>query len=432
MPLDAALTSLAQAFKINLVSANPAARSFQVKLVPPGDSVTDRGLSVTDLETSTQIQQAPIDLTWRSKNVRFANTDISDVTTNGGLPINDLLALNVASVTSGATSPPGVPGLLGGLAGTLPIPIDVTGPVQVPVTLEVEWKIQDSAGHSIENVQWSLPSSSGTGGDILPQPADALGTLTLVFQLVLIEMDNPEALEGLTSGSLPTAAYSASAAIRLSANGVRTGWVNVPPVPLPVPAIPLPAIAIFCQDSNFKSKKLVMVPANSPLDQSSMSTAFSQLKDLLDPLAGTFSFLSLFLSSADLVSSLLNDTGNLTFMKTDQIPNLDDVDIGAHWYGGAAEDEFSSMIVLGVPGREMDCFNDQNFSTSQGEMNVVVGDELIVTIASLHSASPPTDPAGHIDIPYPPGDSRWSGPWPWHGITTFGDEFSSLRFAWKS
>ena len=56
MALDTALTSLGEAFTINLVSSNPAARTFGVQLVSPADGLGRDGLSVTDIETSTQIQ----------------------------------------------------------------------------------------------------------------------------------------------------------------------------------------------------------------------------------------------------------------------------------------------------------------------------------------------------------------------------------------
>jgi hypothetical protein len=49
-----------------------------------------------------------------------------------------------------------------------------------------------------------------------------------------------------------------------------------------------------------------------------------------------------------------------------------------------------------------------------------------VLAGSLHSNSPASDPAGRISVPKAPTGSRF----PFHGITSFGDELSSLRFGW--
>ena len=93
MALESVLTTLAEGFRIALDSSGAADRRFVASLLPPPGSADGKGLSVTDLVTSTQITPAPIDVAWRTKDVRFANTDITDAAILGGLPINELLAL---------------------------------------------------------------------------------------------------------------------------------------------------------------------------------------------------------------------------------------------------------------------------------------------------------------------------------------------------
>lgn len=421
MALDAVLTTLADGFRINLDSSGAAGGLFVASLLPPAGSTDDTGLvTVTDLVTSIQITPAPVDLGWRTKDVRFQNTDITDAAILGGLPINDLLALNVGSVTTGATSPPGVPGLIGALAGTIPLPIEVTAPATFPVTVDVRWRVRDANGQTVAEVSWSLagtPAVSGTGGDIAPPFGRAMDALTLAFDLFFAE---------LVSGALPVVHRGLEASVRLQAAGVTTGWIDLPPVDLAVPAILVPTIALFFQDTNFQSHTLVVVPASSPLDQNTVENAVGTLRDTLAPLQATFSFLGAFLGAADTVANLLN-SGSITFRKADQIANLSDIDIGGGIFD-TAEDELSSVILVGPPHRRVQGFNGRDFGTSEGEIDFTVGIELIVQVANLHSASPASDPPGHVNVPFPPGGSRFL----FHDITTFGDELSSLRFAWES
>ena len=419
MALDSVLTTLADGFRINLDSSGAANRQFVASLLPPPGSTDDGGLvTVTDLVTSIQITPAPVDLGWRTKDVRFQNTDIADTAILGGLPINDLLALNVGSVTTGATSPPGVPGLIGALAGTIPLPIEVTAPTTFPVTVDVRWRVRDARGQVVAEVAWSLagtPPVSGTGGDIAPPLGRAMDALTLVFDPFFAE---------LVGGAPPVVQRRLEAAVRLQAAGVTTGWIDLPPVDLPVPAILVPTIAAFFQDTNFQSHTLVVVPASSPLDQDTVEAAVGTLRDTLAPLAATFSFLGFFLGAADTVAGLLA-SGSITFRKADQIANLSDIDIGGGIFD-TAEDELSSVIVVGPPHRRVEGFNGRDFGTSEGQIDFTVGIELIVEVPNLHSASPPSDPVGHVSVPFPPAGSRFL----FHDITSFGDELSSLRFAW--
>lgn len=265
MALDAALTALAQGFRVNLDSSSAPNRRFVARLVPPADSVDERGLlSVVDLVTTTQIMPASLDLSWRTKDVRFLNTDITDALVTGGLPVSELLSLNIGSVTTGPTSPPGVPGLLGLISGSVPLPIDVTSQTSFPVSIDVRWRVLDDNGATVDAVQWNLggtPPVSGSGGDIAPPLGHALGALTLVFDLLFGE---------LTGASLPMARRRLQAAIRLQAVDVSTGWIELPPGDLQLPVIPVPTVAIFCQNKNFGSNKLVVVPASSPLGESAV------------------------------------------------------------------------------------------------------------------------------------------------------------------
>jgi hypothetical protein len=430
MALEAVLTTLAQGFRVNLDSSGSAARRFVAQLAPPPGS--EKGIQVTDLVTSTQIQNAPVDVLWRTKDVRFLNTDILNTDINGGMPVGALFPLlnpitgataqNAGTVTEGPAAPPGVPGLIGALTGTIPLPIEVTTPTTFPVTVDVRWRIRDENGHVVADVTWSLggmPPVSGTGGDIAPPPGRALDALTLVFNLVFTE---------LTGSVSPTLRRSLVASIRLEASGISTGWIDLPQIDLEVPAIPVPVLAIFGQDPDFRSNKLVVVPASSPLDRNTVATAVDTLRGTLDPLRATFSFLGVFLDSAALIADLLGE-GNVTFRKSDQISNLNDIDLESGWFDDTeAEDELSSLLLLGPPRRSIECFNARGFDTDEGEMVLFAGIELIAKVANLDSASPASEPPGRVAVPVTPAGTRWPF---WSDITTFSDEFSSIRFAWQ-
>src|SRR3984893_9742072 len=111
--LAQALATLAQSFYIQVIPLAGVSSTFEAMLLSPN---LKRGpLKVVDLETVTQLVQSAIDLSWLTKNVRFVDPDITHANVLGGMPINDLLAINVATVTNGAPAPPGVPGLLGAI-----------------------------------------------------------------------------------------------------------------------------------------------------------------------------------------------------------------------------------------------------------------------------------------------------------------------------
>lgn len=112
----------------------------------------------------------------------------------------------------------------------------------------------------------------------------------------------------------------------------------------------------------------------------------------------TFSFLGLFLDSAATVAGALQ-SGNIAFRKADQIGNLNDIDLESGLINDTeAEDELSSMILIGPPRRRIECFNARKFSTSEGQLDLTAGTELIALVADLHSASPADSPPGSAGV----------------------------------
>ena len=422
MALEAALATLAQGFRID--TAGSAGRRAVAKLKPPGEA---RKLEVIDLLTSTQLQNAPIDVLWRTKDVRFADADIANLATLGGMPITDFLnpatgtLLQAAvQVTQGAPSPPGVPGVLGALSGTIPIPIDVTAPTTFPVQADVRWRVRGQQGKSVSDFLWRIAGgASGSGGEIAPPIAQALSELTLDFVIFTDHL----------GVDLPTVRRTLQAALRLEANGVSTGWIDLPAVDLDVVAIPVPTVAMLCQGGQLGSNRLVIVPGSSPfITQQALETVLDALNVKLAEVSGLVSFLGHLVSAITRIKALPTNV-RVGFKNADQIGNLNDIDFASGTLNDdEVEDEVSSMLLLGPPGRRIECFNARNLSTSEGMMVVDVGIEMFTVVENLHSAFPPSDLAGHVAVPKPPTGTRFF----LHDITTFGNEFSSVRFSWKT
>lgn len=410
------LNTLAQSFGV-LTTAGATAREFTLQLIPPAGS--ERGLNVIEEVTRSEIVDAAVDLTWRTKDVRFLTPDITNAVVNGGMPISDLLTLNIGNVTNGPPSPPGVPGLLGLLAGTIPIVNEVTQQVTHTVNVEVRWRVRDESAAIVSDVDWKVGAGGaglqGSGGEINPALGHALEALSLVFPVIFVE---------LTSNPTPIAKRSIVASVRLSAGGVSTGFVDLPPVDVVLPVVPVPTILMLFQHGNFGGISLIVVPASSPLGQAEISGALETLRTAIDPFDDALTVLSFVVGEVSTVQGILA-SAKIVFRKADELKNLNDIDLeGGLVNDTEAEDQLSSLIFFGPPRRQVQCFNARNFSASEGQMNVTIGAELIVEVPNLHSNSPASTPAGKVSVPRAPTGTRGF----FHDITTFGDELSSLRF----
>jgi hypothetical protein len=435
--LAQALATLAQSFSIQVIPTAGVSSTFQAMLLSPN---LKRGpLKVGELETVTQLVQSAIDLSWLTKNVRFVDPDITHANVLGGMPINDLLAVNVATVTNGAPAPPGVPGLLGAIHGTVQIPMDVTQSVSLDVQIAARWTIKDEQGNTVgsEDLSWTVTNPStgnvdqqGTGGGISIAPSLALEILNLAFKVLFVEAVQ---FDGATIPA-PIVKRTLEASIQLTAGPASSGWVDLPAAELSLAVIPIPTILLLFENASFTDPGvgLIMVPANSPLDSTTITAALNALNNALSPLQAALPVLGFILGeiapNATIQTALgLAQNARLTFQKTDGISDLSNIEWKSHWYGDEdAEDNISSIVMIGPPGRQAQCFNGRNFNGSaEGQMNVNVGSELLVEVPNLHSAYPASNPVGHVTVPFAPTGYRTA-----HFISIFGDEFSSIQFSW--
>lgn len=307
------------------------------------------------------------------------------------------------------------------------------------IQIELRVRILDEKGDPASDFSWAVgaegESLKGKGGDIVPTPEQALETITLGFEI----------LQEHTRETPPVARRTVQAAVRLSAGDTSTDWIDLPQVGLDVPVIPIPTIALLCEHPGFfdaardkRNRILILVPGNSPLDGGveALNGPLNAVLDAFKPLQTgptPFSF-NLLLDTVDRVIGIIGKTADpMVKVKLDaanQIPHLDhELDQGfsgpLSWHH--AEDNTSSIVLIGPPGRVLECYNDRDYSTKQGQMNISVGPEWATLVRSLDSDDPDTasEPPNRVSVPHPPEGMREV----LRSIRHFDNEISSVRFA---
>jgi hypothetical protein len=428
-----ALNSLAQDIDIQVLPTGQT-HVFDVKLLEP---TSGKGpLSVGVSSEVVSIEELPVDLLWVSRAVSFApDADIPlppnpiNLTNLGALPI--LPSLPTQPI------PAGEPGSIGRISGTLPVARQSLETVDHPVTIELRWSILDENQVPLtgsESFGWKIGSDlSGHGGVIQPPPdrvADVV-RVTLVPPFV-----------DLGTGLPVLVPRWFQARFRLKASGVSTAWFELRQK-VDLPAIGIPTLAFLFQGKLQEPPVLVLIPSNSPLGQESFMDLLLEVSATLDQLKGIVAFLGLFVDRVNDVNSRIQGA-NVKVKKADEIRDLNGVDLISHpnwpnvtnipFNDTEAEDEISSLVFFGPPGRRLKCYNARNFSDSQGEMHVTVDHLMMAFINNLHTASPGAVPSTAVTVLKAPTGCRGffcfaSVVGGGHQITTFGDEFSSLKLA---
>lgn len=381
--------------------------------------------SAGDLQV-TDLVDGAVKMTWIAKNVRF-NTALTegllaapadpfapgalDGLIAGGMPaIVPLVVPTPALNTIGTQQLTGVPGLLSQLVGSFPIP------VQVPVQLGVHWDVLDDQDH---------PVAAGAGTYAAPSGTSA-PEVSFVFA--------PQTVELTTDLTLPFVRRFIRATVTLTAGSTVHSFA-LPKIPVDIPAIPLPTLAVFFLHTNFAPRSgdddgaaLIVVPNNSPLRSlAQLNPVLATLKNTLSSLTTLGDFAS-FLLGLDELTHALPAQPHVEFRvanAANAIANLNDITlIQRAWYENdtEAEDELSSMILIGPSGKSVSCFNARSTGTGEGAFTVSTGKGMVALVRSLHSANPGVTPSTAsltVDTA-PPG-----------GIFNpddFGDDLSSIRF----
>ena len=416
---------------VPLASLQALASSFSAsrtgsQTVTPGKPV---GFKLTPADTTqlqaTDLVEGAVKLTWIAKNVRFNTATTEPSLTNPADPfgagvLDSLIAGGMPAIVPKIVDAPalnnignqqlsGIPGQLSQLVGSFPIP------VQVPVQLSVKWDVLDERDNVVIEGSGTFFAPTGTSA---PEAS-------FVFA--------PQVVELTTDMSVPVVHRFVRATVTLTA-GPTSYPFTLPKIPVDIPAIPVPTLAVFFLHTNFAPRSgdddgaaLIVVPNNSPL------RSLAQLTPILQTLQNTVSSLSAiggfasFLLGLDQLTGALPGQPHVEFRVADsanQISNLNDITLiqrGIFENDTEAEDELSSMILVGIPGKKISCFNDRDEDDDQGEFTLTTGVEMCALVRSLHSPNPAVSPSGaslHVD----------HDPAGWFTSDSFGDELSSIRF----
>lgn len=175
---------------------------------------------------------------------------------------------------AGQTLVPGVPALVGRVAGTVTEvvnelkevlralePIDVSAQIRINVVDE-----QDPAS-TVVTSQVSISVDGGTTWGQLTGAPIVIGTTPLTFRLQL-----PALVSDLTETPPVQISLSVRVSVDLEVTPAALGnpiraTFDLPPVPLLLPTIPVPTLVVLCEHPNFLGRKLVVVPSGSLLGQ---------------------------------------------------------------------------------------------------------------------------------------------------------------------
>jgi hypothetical protein len=188
-------------------------------------------------------------------------------------------------------------------------------------------------------------------------------------------------------------------------------------------------VVVLAEHVDFGGRLFIAVPGSSPLTNvADLVTAVTTLVTTITALPDTalFSVLLTQFGPGGLVSTALTSTSGraLFFVAADAVRTLYDYRWSGDWFWAETPaDRISSMAILGPPGRGIACFNAPDFNTDEGEIRVFASMGLMTTVRDLHSAAPPCDPPGNVNVTHTPRGGNIG-----HGITTFGDEMHSIRF----
>ena len=360
----------------------------------PSSTTAEVGVPVTftihpDLATVqvTEVRMVDVDFELMAKGFIFATPDLDDATTTGTLPIHDLTS-DPAVVT------PGVPGLLGRLRGKMPVAV----PVDVAPRLEVEWKVTDERGRDLI-AKGDAVATAGIAGT-------SQSVLFLPEVIELVNDDDP----GMTPRMV-------SATVTMFAGSTNVGTRTLGPVTIQVRRLAMPTILAMFLHRNYTGYILIVLPEDTWISTLGWLTGkIQELHLVLLPFA-TNPRLGYVVEALALLHAALLAEDHVQFRKTNEIANLNDITLAGGFFDDTeAEDEISSLLLIGPPKRAVDLFNDRSFGVFEGVFTLKTQEQLVAGVRDLHTDFPSVEPAGASLL-------RRGAP-----DDDFGDELSSLRF----
>jgi hypothetical protein len=372
----------------------------------PGQPVRAAVIPSVNALTLTEVLSGDVDLTWVAKDVMYSTSDLEPDFASPALNAATLAGKPITGAT-GIIPVAGVPGLLGQLQGQIPLSSGASVPVQAFVT----WQVLDDQGNPLDPALYLAPMGLSSA------------SVSVIFA--------PATAELTDTGGLPAPARrSLRATVRLTAGTVGAGPRTLPDIPVFVPAVPIPTVLAMFLHVNFQARSgddegavLIVVPSNSPFRSlQQLQPALNTLQSTVGNLTSFASFAAFLLGLNELVSTI-GAQPYVQFRAADRIANLDDITlIQRSWYENdtEAEDELSSLILIGREKRGARCSNDTNQDPGEGQFTVRTGGSLFVLVRNLHSVSPAAEGGTLVIDRAPPGG--------WREPDQFGDELSSFEF----
>lgn len=372
----------------------------------PGELVRARISELPEELDATEVVAGDIDLVFVGKDVMYETADAE--------PSLELTALNAETLgpkpITGATGIiggiSGTPGLLGQLKGKVPLPVQGSFPVQANVT----WTVLDERREPLPASEFSAP-----GGLTGPNIAVALA---------------PETAELTDAPPRGPRQRFLRARVTLTAGAVTTPPRDLPDLPIAVPALPIPTVLALFLHANFNPREgdddgalLLMVPENSPLRSlGQLQATLNTLEGVIGNLTAFGGFAAFLLGLSDLIAAV-SVQPHVQFRAANSIGDLNDITLiqrGWSENDTEAEDELSSLILIGRQGRGARCSNARNNTRDEGQFIVSTTDRLFAIIRDLDGKNPAVE-GGTITVdPEPPGGL--------FNPDRFNDELSSIEF----
>ncbi len=399
MPIQQQLQQILNGLSIAPLSSTtpPVGDPVRVRLQPP---LSD--LQLTDAVTGE------VDLTMVAKEVLFGTSDLEPDFASAALNSATTGSKPLANSLGELVSLPGTGGLLTQLKGKLPLPLEG----RVPVTVQVQWRLFEDEG-------------GAPGAELATSEFTISGSATGPELSVLLK---PE-LSKLTTGAPPAPRpRHLSATVSLSAGGISVGPRDLPAIPIFVPALPVPAFVAFFLHTNFSASGdgavMIVVPTDSPLGGLGLlRSRVESVRDVAGRLSELAGFAAFVLGANELLSAISAHAHVIFLSARDNIDNMNDIDLIVRgWFENdtEAEDEFSSMILVGPPDFGVACFNARDRKTDEGKFTLKTTDQLFAAVNDLHAASPGVR-GGTITIDNAPTGGVFFS-------ADFGDRLSSMEF----
>jgi hypothetical protein len=372
----------------------------------PGALVTAAVSPVPETIDVTDVIDGSLDLVWVGKDVMFAGADLEPSFATAALDAATIGPKPITGATGIIGGISGTPGLLGQLKGTVPL----ISRGQFPISLHVHWHVLDGNRNELASSEFSAPA--GLDG----------ASIAVAFM--------PETTE-LTDGPAPSPRTRfLRAEVTLSAGTATTASRQLPDIPVLVPALPIPTVLALFLHANFEARSgdddgavLVVVPESSPLRSAGqLQGVLNTLESVIGNLTSFGGFAAFLLGLKDLVQAL-SVQPHVQFRAANEIDNLNDITlIPRPWYENdtEAEDELSSLILIGRERRGAKCCNARDRHDDEGQFTVRTTANLFVVVRNFDGKHP-TGEGGTITVDKePPGGFRVPD--------KFNDELSSIEF----